>query len=169
MGKSTLSRKLIHALSQEKDWRVSGLSTLRTGPHDLEVLEIATGESYPITLPFDAEDTTLSLNFIFDPLAMSRSARAIEASFPTDIFILDEIGPLELLWKRGWARVLDLLKHESYRIGFIVVRPELLLEAVLQLPTTTYTVVNVTHENRDELPPILYRMVQRICLKEDQG
>ncbi len=82
---------------------------------------------------------------------MEDSAQSLHASFPTEVFVLDELGPLELIHGRGWIDVLTLLRKEKYNIALLVVRPTLLTEAIHQLPEDIYTVVYITPENRDAL------------------
>jgi nucleoside-triphosphatase THEP1 len=167
IGKSTLCLRLVE-LAREKGLSVAGLITKRTGSHDLEVLELATNCVYALTLPFDASGGITFANFRMDPEAMSRSALALEESFPTDVLVLDEIGPLELVYHKGWSRILTLLAGSDYKAAFIVVRPELLLEAILQLPNPTYTVVHVLSDNRDHLPSQLLKTAQRLCAPDPE-
>jgi nucleoside-triphosphatase THEP1 len=167
IGKSTLCLRLIE-LAQEEGLSVAGLVTKRTGPHDLEVLELTTNRVYALTLPFAASGGFAFANFRMDPEAMGRSALALEESFPTDVFVLDEIGPLELVYHKGWSRILTLLAGSDYKAAFIVVRPELLLEAILQLPNPTYTVVHVLSDNRDYLPTQLLKTAQRLCAPDTE-
>ena len=87
IGKSTLCYKLVDCL-RDNGYRVSGLLTRRTGGHDLEVTEIHTAQTYPLTLPFDSQVDRLLGNFIFSPEAIDRSNSALDTSFPTQIFIL---------------------------------------------------------------------------------
>ncbi len=167
VGKSTLCLRLVK-LAREEGLTVAGLITRRTGPHDLEVLELTSGQAYALTLPFDAPDGVAFSNFRMDPAAVSRSALALEESFPTDVFVLDEIGPLELVHHRGWSRALTLLAGSDYKIAFVVVRPELLLEAILQFPKPTYTVVHVLSDNRDHLPSQLLKTAWRLCAPDPE-
>lgn len=160
VGKSTLCRHLVPLLTAA-GLPVSGLLTSRTGPHDLAVTELDSDRSYPLTLPFEGTAGIALPHFRMDPQAMATSLQALEASFPTQVFFLDEIGPLELIMEQGWVKVLELLKQETYRVAFIVVRPELLIQAIWRLPVSAYVVVRVTVENRDTLPATLLELAQR--------
>jgi nucleoside-triphosphatase THEP1 len=164
IGKSSLCFCLEERLRQA-NIKVSGIVTRRAGPHELEVKELRTQASYTLTShPQSGGQSDLTLpHFQMDPEAMARSAAAIADSFPTEIFILDELGPLELLRGRGWHRSLYLLKKARYRLAFVVVRPELLIEAMWQLPQVTYTVITVTEENRDLLPESLHNIAVEAC------
>jgi nucleoside-triphosphatase THEP1 len=162
IGKSTVCAALVRML-RETNLKVSGLLTLRTGPDDLAVQEIHSGQTYPLTLPIANNDGFLVGHFRFSNAALARSDQTLDACFPTQIFVLDEIGPLELLYGQGWARALTLLRHRKYRIALIVVRPELLVTAMRQLPLTHYTVVQLSEDIRDTMPGALFNMLKNAC------
>ncbi len=147
--------------------RVSGLITLRTGPDDLTVQELHSGDTYPLTFPLNSNAGLLVGHFRFSPEALARSDHALDACFPTQVFILDEIGPMELVYGQGWARVITLLRRHSYRIALIVVRPELLVQAIRQLPLTYYTVIHLTPEIRDSVPASLFTIATNVCFPEE--
>jgi nucleoside-triphosphatase THEP1 len=158
IGKSTLCRKLVDRLYDD-GYQVSGLLTRRTGSHDLEVTEIHTAKTYPLTLPFVPQVERPLGHFLFSPEAVARSNKALDTSFPTRVFILDELGPLELKHHKGWVKVINMLAEQVYNTAIIVVRPELLGEAIDAFPATVYTVVCVREDNRDSLVDSLYKIV----------
>lgn len=162
VGKSVVCQELTRLL-RESELAVSGLLTQCTGPHALEVTEIHTSARYPLTLPFDDTGGVAMTHFRMDLQAMARSASALEGAFPTQVFILDELGPLELELKQGWLPALQLLQRKRYALALIVVRPELLVEAIWQLPASVYTVIRVTPQNRDTLPATLCRIASEWC------
>ena len=164
IGKSSLCLRLEESLNQA-GIEVSGIITQRVGPHELEVKELHTQASYPLTARRqEAVQNDLTLpHFQMDSDAMARSSAAIADSFPTDIFILDELGPLELRRRKGWYRALYLLKKARYRLAFIVVRPELLIEAMWQLPQVSYTVISITEKNRDLMSASLHQIAVEAC------
>ncbi len=167
IGKSTACVSLVHML-RETDLKVSGFITQRTGPDDLAVHELHSGDTYPLTLPLDSDTGFLVGHFRFAPEALARSDRALDACFPTQIFILDEIGPMELIDSQGWIRAVALLRRRRYRIAFIVVRPELLVPAMRQLPLTFYTVIHITAEIRDSVPTALFTIATNACFTEER-
>ncbi|MGC9469337.1 MAG: nucleoside-triphosphatase [Anaerolineae bacterium] len=159
VGKSTaLQQALLR--SQEAGLQVSGLLTQRVGPHDLMVTELHTGATYPLTDPFEDRPGSPTRQFAMNAQAFARSRRALEASFPTQLFVLDEVGPLELRHHQGWWSVFGLLRCREYDQAVIVVRPELLGEAIAELPGICFSVVRVSMANRDTLPAVLFEMIQ---------
>ncbi|HEY88991.1 MAG TPA: DUF2478 domain-containing protein [Thermoflexia bacterium] len=155
-GKSTLCQKLVQRC-RSKGITVTGLITQHPAPHSLEALALHTTERYLLTYPFESELGTALTHFRMNPAALARSAEALPTSFPTQVFILDELGPLELLRGEGWIAALHLLAGEEYEIAFIVVRPALLAQAVQQLPRNSYTVANITLKNRELLAESLFQ------------
>jgi len=165
IGKSTACLALAQML-RNANLSVSGLITQRTGPDDLVVHELHTGDTYPLTLPLDGDGGLRVGHFRFAPEALARSDRTLDACFPTQVFILDEIGQMELIHGQGWIRAISLLRLRQYHIAFIVVRPELLFQAIHQLPLTHYTVVHITKATRDSVPASLFAIAADACFSE---
>lgn len=68
-------------------------------------------------------------NWLFSTSTLTWGREIIAASLPTDLLIVDELGPLELVRGEGWANALDVLRQPAYKAGVIVIRPSLLTEA----------------------------------------
>ena len=152
---------------RETGIKVAGLLTQRTGPDDLAVHELHSGDTYPLTLPLNSHTGFRVGHFRFSTEALARSDRALDGCFPTQVFILDEIGPMELIYGQGWIRAITLLRHRNYRVAFIVVRPELLVQAIRQLPLTHYAVIDLTAEIRDSVPAALFAIATNACSTEE--
>ncbi len=158
VGKSSLCRRVAAEL-RGQGVQVTGLITQRVATHALMVTELETGVSYALTRPLDAEGLALP-NFTLDPQAMERAAAALRRSFPTQLFVLDEVGPLEMMEGKGWGEVFDLLRRERYDVAMLVVRPELLYAAITCLPNALYTVVRVSIVERERLPQAVIRWIR---------
>ncbi len=166
VGKTTVCLRLLE-IAQARGIEVGGLITKHTGPHELLAVDVRDGTEYPLTLPFSSEDNPL-LHFRMSPEAMSRTARVLSCAFPTQLFILDEIGPLELLHGRGWVEGIRLLAQAHYDVAVLVVRPELLETAIAQLPPLDFFLVSrVTEARRDLLPRTLWQFVERCFLARE--
>ena len=55
--------------------------------------------------------------------------RVIEASIPTDILIIDELGYLEFEKNMGWTSAFSVIKTQNYHAAVVVIRPDLLVFA----------------------------------------
>ncbi len=162
-GKTTLCFNLVAAL-QASGINVTGVLTRHVGPNDLEAVEVAAGQQYALTLPFSPDHGGALSRFRMDPEALERSRRTLADSFPTQVFVVDEIGPLELRHGQGWDHVPTLLARDDYTVALIVVRPELLGEAIARMPASIYTVAKVTVQTRDALAVSLRDTLFEVCL-----
>ncbi len=168
VGKTTALKQALMTIRQA-GLSVSGLLTQRTGPHDLEVRELHTESAYTLTDPFDASSARPLCHFKMNATAMARSVRALLGSFPTQVFVLDEMGPLELKHRQGWVDALALLARESYVFAVVVVRPSLVGQAVVELPAPMYSVVHVTLHNREGVPALIADEVIAACARAAAG
>lgn len=162
VGKSTVLRRTL-TLLQEAHLQISGLLTARTGSHDLTVTEVHTGATYPLTDAYVPSPTSPTPHFTMSADAFARSTQALTASFPTQVFVLDEIGPMELVHRQGWVNALDLLRRERYDQALVVVRPELLGTALEAFPGSWFPVVRVTEANRETLHAALSAKIIKAC------
>jgi len=108
---------------------------------------LRSGESRLLAVPHRLPDPQ-SLGYRFDEQALAWADRVIAASTPSDLLIVDELGPLEIEMGRGFLSAFDLLRHGDYRLAVVVVRPSLLeLFAVrMGLPFETLRVEGQPHE-----------------------
>jgi nucleoside-triphosphatase THEP1 len=119
-----------------------------------EALDVGSGQRWPLAR------TTRELGgprvgpYSFDPAALDKALRVLGrvSTSECDLFMVDEIGPLELEQGEGFAPILDLLPIKGPTNTLIVVRPALLDPLRLHLRDTESAVFSVTVENRDELP-----------------
>ncbi len=50
----------------------------------------------------------------------------LESATPCDLLIVDELGPLEFERNEGWPAGLAAIDSAAYKVGVVVIRPELL-------------------------------------------
>jgi len=96
---------------------------LRTG--EVRVLACATACS-PFNLPLG--------KWYIDTAVLVWGNCVLKTCLPCDLMIVDELGPLELLHGGGWSEALTFLGQSAYRLGLVVVRPELLETIRTRLP-----------------------------------
>ncbi len=96
----------------------------RTG---IDLLDPATGQRWPLALRRDADtpDPLTGSRWQFVPEALAHGAELLAASGACDLLIVDEIGPLELVYNQGWSVALDVLRAAVYRRALVVIRPAL--------------------------------------------
>lgn len=157
-GKTTACQKFV-VQAQQMGLRVGGILTpgrfdsqgLKTG---IDIVDAHNGERRVFAvLEEDPQRATIG-KYHMDEETMQWSLQRIltALSAPIDAVIIDEIGPLELVKKKGFWPALDKLADAQASSVFMVVRPELLvcLQELLQ-PFQPAT-VTLSLSNRDEIP-----------------
>jgi len=137
-GKTTLCRA-IAAQARAAGWDVAGLLSPAAfeGRSKIGILaeDLRTGETRPLARVTPHPDFDLQIgNWYFNRASLAWGNRVFEASLPCDLLIVDELGPLELLRGEGWLAAITALRQGSYRLGLVVIRPELQATAYLLLP-----------------------------------
>jgi nucleoside-triphosphatase len=158
VGKSTVCREAI-ALAQAKRYTVGGVLTLSRPTGALDVLDLRSGYVRRLTVGPDVSPAVIQGRFRFNPETIAWGNAALARATPCHLLVVDELGPLEIERGGGWARALDVLRDASFKLAIVVVRPELVVQAQLRLPTSATTVFTVTLENRDSLPEGLVQIL----------
>ena len=131
-GKASVCRRAAD-LASLRGLRVSGLITearaLSSGRIVQSVRSLRTADSRPLANYVGSEEGDLygsvagrlSWTFSSETLRWGRHelARCLETE--TDLLIIDQIGPLELVAESGWANAVDVLVRAPYRVGAVVV------------------------------------------------
>jgi nucleoside-triphosphatase THEP1 len=138
VGKTTFCR-LLAGQARTAGWDVAGLLSpaivedgLKTG---ILAEDVRTSEQRPLASAASHPPFDLQLgNWFFDRASIDWGNRVLVTCLPCDLLIVDEIGPLELLRCAGWTSALTVLRRPNYRLGLVVVRPELQETARARLP-----------------------------------
>lgn len=160
IGKSTVCRETV-SLARERAYTCGGLITLSQPGDRLDLFDVRSGNTHQLTLEGDAERAILQGRFRFDPQALAWGNRVLAHATPCHLFVADEVGPLELEQKEGLIKAFDVLLIGNYRLGLVVIRPELIIAAQLRLQSSATTVLTVTADNRDHLPAALMETLGR--------
>lgn len=132
-GKTTLCSQLAK-LKTAQGWRVSGLlSPARRkgkGKTGIEAQDVRTGETRLLASQISGEISGFHFGpWHFDPAVLAWGNQVLEQSIPTDLLIIDELGPLEFELAAGWIKAFDVLTRGQFRAALVVVRPECLEDA----------------------------------------
>lgn len=125
----------------------------------IDLLDAASGEMIPLAT-VGGEGAIRTGYYTFNPQALDAGLRYAVSGAQADVFIVDELGPLELLRGEGWAAVIPVIAARAFGVAFVVVRPELLdlLRERLALPPDSPVIV-VDESNRDDLRAALIAWV----------
>ncbi|MCX8066965.1 MAG: hypothetical protein N3B68_03960 [Anaerolineae bacterium] len=130
-GKTTFCQEVV-ARARQKGYTCGGLLTLRGEGSARLGVDIGTGCARLLTRPEGGGIRQGS--YIFDPEALAWGTAVIVSSVPCDLFVLDELGPLEIERGEGWAVGLEVLRRRLFRLGLAVVRPGLVGRMVREFP-----------------------------------
>lgn len=131
IGKTTLCRDLADQ-ARAAGWKVAGLLSLAVFENGVKTgilaEDLRTGESRPLAMLANQSPVTnyqLPLGqWIFDPSVIDWGNQILQSREPCDLFIVDELGPLEIYRGEGWVNAFDALRQVPYRFGVVVIRPE---------------------------------------------
>ena len=158
VGKPTGCQRVV-ALARASQYSCGGLLTLAHPDGSRDVLDVGSGDERRLTLPPNSDQGVVQGCFRFDPETLAWGNDVLSRILACDLLVVDELGPLEIKRGRGWVRAFDVLRDASFRLAVVVVRPELVVQAQLRLPTSATTVFTVTLENRDSLPEGLVQIL----------
>ncbi|MDY7075305.1 MAG: nucleoside-triphosphatase [Chloroflexota bacterium] len=173
VGKSTACQKTV-ARAQARGYVCGGIITLSHPNNKRDVLDVRSGAVRQLTLDpagsnprereneSDTDSVVTQGRFRFDPATLAWANDAFTRTSTCHLFVVDELGPLELERGRGWLKALDVLRGADFTLALVVVRPELLEQARIKLPSSGATdVLTVTYRNRDGMPAVLLEILER--------
>lgn len=101
----------------------------------IDVIDLCTNERRRLADRFNATNrgpNTQRWSFHADSVAWGNAV--LRAATPCDVLIVDELGTLEFDRGEGWQAGLRAIDSGNYRLGVVVIRPELLDVALLRWP-----------------------------------
>ncbi len=140
-GKTTLIGQLILTL-QKQGVNLTGLTSPAVFEGDqktgIAAVNLATGETRQLAVydpkPEDPAAKHKPLNWSFDPAVIDWGNQVLSNVVPTEVLVVDEIGPLELLRGQGWSAALLALDSRRYDLAIMVMRSELLEKSLQRWP-----------------------------------
>lgn len=171
VGKTTVCRE-VAALAAKGKHACAGILTLSQRDGNLDVRDVRSGDERRLTLEPGADPPAPSTGlgagqgvaqgrFCFDPETLAWGNASLSHAMPCELLVVDELGPLEIEREEGWVAAFEALRGGDFALAIAVVRPELVVKAQLRLPASATTVLTVTPDSRDALPPILLEMLER--------
>lgn len=154
-GKTTFCDRMVRA-ARESGWQVAGLISRpefeteakgsATSRSAIQLEDLRSGTVRRLAMRSDSP-TPGSKHWKFDDTVMDWGSRVLEASTPCDLLVIDEVGPLELEREAGWQTAFTALKSGQYAIALVVVRPELLGEAMLRWPDANLVEIDTPEDS----------------------
>lgn len=109
------------------------------------------------TQPLNYELATTRWRFNAEVVAWGN--QVIEKALPCQVFIVDELGPLEFERGRGFVSALRAINTRDFNVAVVVVRNLLTATAVMHWPDAE--IVYLTRENQSE---VLHGLKEKITL-----
>jgi len=116
-----------------------------------EALDVSSGQRWLLARAQRELDGPRVGRYTFDAAGLAQAIEVLKRACaePSDLLLVDEIGPLE---GGGFAPVLDRLPLQGAGHVLIVVRSALLTALRRRLHRTDFSIYTVTEDNRDILP-----------------
>ena len=84
------------------------------------------------------------LGWRFEPAALRWGSKILKFATPSDVLVVDELGPLELKQDKGWAVAWEILNANRFAAALIVVRPSLIESLKKRLEGHVLKIVSMT-------------------------
>jgi nucleoside-triphosphatase len=160
-GKTVLCASLIKAF-EDLGWQISGLRSPaimeagnKTG---IAVENLSTKEIRQLAVhdykPDGLEDEPI--HWTFDPQVLMWGNQVFTQAVPTDLLVVDEIGPLEMKREQGWVNALRALDSRQYRQAILVMRPKLLAMSQSRWPWAS----TIEIETVEQVPAITIELMR---------
>jgi nucleoside-triphosphatase THEP1 len=149
IGKTTVCEKVVKIV-RNSGYSCGGILTHKAANERLIVLDIQTGEKVILASTDNTFDGPRTPRYSFNPEAIKFGIGAINKAIDSDVFIIDELGHLELDGE-GFAESLQLVKTGRFKNSILVIRKQLLFAFLAQLGDNP-SIFETTISTRDRLP-----------------
>ena len=121
-------------LAKESGFKITGL--VSPGVFEagykiaIDVQDILTGERHRLAELREQVETDLETKrWSFYSEAVSWGNNVLQKALPTEILLIDELGPLEFNRAQGWVKAIDAIDSGEYQAALLVIRPSLVQQA----------------------------------------
>lgn len=161
-GKTKFCRAIIDKLklaNRDISGIISPGSFLNDIKQSINAVDIRTGRNEPLANLLRQDPSDLEFgDWFFNIRTLEWGNRVFKSSVPCELLVVDELGPLELIFSQGWVQALDVINSGQYRLALIVIRPELLeLSQNLFNPTEIIQI-----DNPEEISSLVEEYYQKI-------
>ena len=145
-GKTTFCGRLIE-LARSRGWQVAGVLSpaviVDGAKTTIDVIDLRADQRRRLAEYDPDANYPRELHWRFDADGLAWGNTVLSDSTPCDALIVDELGVLEFERGQGWRVGLAAIDSRAYRLGVVVIRPELLTQAQQRWPTAR--VIEITH------------------------
>lgn len=148
-GKTTFCGRLVDA-AREAGWKTTGIlsrpvfeGSTRTA---IEAEDLRGGAVQQLAVRSD-QPTPGSKIWKFESAAVDWCNQVFATSTPTDLLVVDELGPLEFDQGSGFQDGIAAVDSKEYAIALVVVRAELLGPAILRWPDASLVEIDTPEDS----------------------
>lgn len=160
-GKTSLCRAILEQ-ARQRGWDAAGVISLpvlengvKTG---IEIIAIRSNERRLLARSTALTITTLQTHaWAFDPVNMQWGNEILKSAVPCDLLMVDELGPLEFERQQGWLEGLRALDSGQFQLALVVIRPELVAQALSRWPRAVELQINTV----DETPALVQLITEK--------
>jgi nucleoside-triphosphatase THEP1 len=109
------------------------------------------------TLRTNETDGLLTDHWVFDEEVLAWGNQVLADTGGCDLLLVDELGPLEFEWQKGWQNGLHAIDKSDYKIAVVVIRPALVDRALGRWPHAQ--VIEIAPELTPEKTKILVKNI----------
>ena len=127
-GKTTTCAQLV-AQAQQHGFRVAGVISPGVWQHGekeaIRLRDVNRGEERLLARRACPGESPTVGRWVFLPETLAWGQTVLRERQPTDLLVVDELGPWELLHGQGLMAAFPALTHRAYRLAVVTVRPTL--------------------------------------------
>jgi nucleoside-triphosphatase len=163
-GKTSFCKRLIDA-ARQSGWQVSGVlspavfeGTRRTA---IQVEDLRSGEIRQLAARREEADPSAGYHtreWQFDNQSLEWGNQILKSSTPTQLLVVDELGTFEFERDQGWLAGLDAVDSGDYRVALVVIRSELLGEALVRWQDAFIIEIDTPEDSRQKAAGLIRQL-----------
>lgn len=116
----------------------------------IDVIDLRSAERRQLAVHNPTANYPLEFYWRFDADALAWGNEVLLHSTPCDVLLVDELGVLEFERNQGWVAGLAAIESGAYRLGLVVIRPELLQAAQQRWPWARVLTIETVDQARTD-------------------
>jgi len=130
IGKTTFCQTLMEKVERIGGHVTGVLSSARFKGETkvgIDIINIATKQKYHLAKRKKTADLqSATPGWEFDQEMLSWGNTIFDLNQKSDLLIVDELGPMELVHNKGWLNGIKMVNQRNYQLAIVVIRPKLI-------------------------------------------